>query len=215
MEYKSYKNNTIFIDMLFILLLGLILMVNAPAEEKKANVEHKAEYIITVSWPVKYQDDIDTWLEDPIGNVIWYRDKDKGLAHLDRDDLGSVNDTIQMPEGRFVTLPYNEEKTSIRGFIAGEWVLNIHYYSKRSFKDETAHEGVPVDVKIEKLNPINKIVFFETIILREHWDEKTATRFTMLENGDILKWSNLEKTLIRSTSQYDTSGFNNSRSATE
>ena len=205
MEYKSYKNNTILVDMLFILLFGLMIMVNTPIEAKKADIEHKAEYMITVTWPINFQDDIDTWTEDPIGNVIWYKDLDEGFTHLDRDDLGSINDTITMPDGKIVTLPYNEEKTSIRGFIPGEWVFNLHYYSKRTLKSGLIHDGVPVDVKIEKLNPISKIIYFKRFLLKVPWEEVTVTRFTMLANGDTINWNQMPKTLIRSTSQYNVS----------
>ncbi len=197
MEYKSYKNNTIFIDMLFILILGFMLMVNAPADAKKTDIEHKAEYMITVTWPANYKDDVDTWVEDPLGNIIYYKNKDVGFTHIDRDDLGSINDTFTMPDGTLVVLPYNEEKTSIRGFIPGEWVLNLHLYSKRNLKNGKEHSGVPVEVKIEKLNPKTKIAYFKKFILRDHWEEITVTRFDMLSNGEIIEWSTVPKTLIK------------------
>jgi len=35
-------------------------------------------------------------LQDPAGNVLHFRQKDVGLAHLDRDDLGKINDIITL-----------------------------------------------------------------------------------------------------------------------
>jgi hypothetical protein len=200
MEYKSYKNNTIFIDMLFILLLGMMVVMmfmSVKAKINQADIKHNAEYMITVTWPVSLSDDVDTWIEDPLGNKIWYNVKDLGVTHLDRDDLGSVNDTIEMPDGKKVIIPYNEEKTSIRGFIKGEWVLNIHLYSKRGISARES-KPVPVEVRIEKLNPSSKTVFYKKVDLINHWEEITITRFTMLENGDIFQFDNLEKSLIES-----------------
>ena len=59
-------------------------MINKPADEGK--VDPKAEMLVTVSWPDNNPDDVDTYVEDPAGNVIWYNQREGGLMHLDRDD---------------------------------------------------------------------------------------------------------------------------------
>jgi len=84
---------------------------------KQADMKNKAEYVITVSWPNDNKDDIDTWLEDPLGGQVWFRVKEKNFAHLDRDDLGYVNDTVVMADGTIVACPRNQELTTIRGII--------------------------------------------------------------------------------------------------
>ena len=57
-----------------------------------------AEFIITMSWPKDSKDDIDLYVMDPAGNIVYFRDKDNGLMHLDRDDLGDKNDQIWRSE---------------------------------------------------------------------------------------------------------------------
>ena len=62
-----------------------VLFMNPVA--KKGIIDPKAEYLITVTWPDNNPDDIDTWVEDPGGNKVWFRAREAGLMHLDRDGL--------------------------------------------------------------------------------------------------------------------------------
>jgi len=159
-------------------------------QTQKANMKNKAEYIITVTWPNDNTDDIDTWLEDPLGGVVWFRRLEKNFAHIDRDDLGYINDTIIMPDGLVVKCPRNQELTTIRGFIPGEWTLNVHAYTKR--EKEPTH----VIATIDKINPSFSTVFYKDITLTSQWQEETATRFTMNANGDIMMFDPTFKPLV-------------------
>jgi len=94
---KSYNSNTSFLDILFNTLVGFVLLfiiaflLISPVKKKK-EIEQKAEYVITITWPGDMSDDVDSWLEDPTGKVMYFRKREAGLMHLDRDDLGSLND---------------------------------------------------------------------------------------------------------------------------
>ena len=61
---------------------------------KTGVINPKAEYIITVSWADNNPDDIDTYVQSPTGGLVWFRGKEEGFVHLDRDDRGLLNDTI-------------------------------------------------------------------------------------------------------------------------
>jgi len=74
-------------------------MVNENKDRSKSNVEVKAEYIITMIWPDDMDNDIDIYVEDPLGNLCFFRRREEGLMHLDRDDLGFKNDTVETPSG--------------------------------------------------------------------------------------------------------------------
>ena len=188
-------DTTPFIDLLFNLLLGyaflfVISFLLIQPILKKAEVHTQAEYIITVTWPLDNKDDVDTWLEDPLGNLVWFRNKEAGLAHLDRDDLGHMNDTIFLADGSVIKYPYNQELLTIRGFIGGEWTLNVHMYSKRE------KEPTIVRVTIDKLNPKLKPILAKDILLEARGDEVTVARFEMSANGDILSLNDMPKGLI-------------------
>lgn len=195
MRHKSYYNSTGFLDLLFNMLLGFVflfsiafMMVNP--EIKKSNTQSKAEYIITMEWHDDSWDDVDLWLQDPLDNLIFFRQKDVGLTHLDRDDRGEINDVIQM--GNIVKkISVNREVMSIRGFIPGEWILNVHMYKRRDPGATTS-----VRIRMDKLNPKVKTVFHKEVILGETKDEITVTRFTMTAGGKILDFNNLPKKLV-------------------
>ncbi|MGD9080078.1 MAG: hypothetical protein PVG96_12090 [Desulfobacterales bacterium] len=196
---RIYYNNTSFLDLLFNTLVGFVflfiisfLLINPSI--KKADIETKAEFVITVTWDDNSIDDVDTWLQDPVGNVLHFNQKDVGLAHLDRDDLGTLNDTIILDDGRQIVYNHNQELTTIRGFLTGEWVLNVHMYNKRNSNPTL------VEVRIDKLNPKVETIFYKKIVMKRKWEEITVTRFVMTNEGDIISWDDLPKRLIEVSS---------------
>ena len=202
---RIYYNNTSFLDLLFNTLVGFVflfiiafLLINPSL--KKADIKTKAEFVITVTWDDDSKDDVDTWLQDPAGNVLFFKQKEAGLAHLDRDDLGVINDTITLGDGRRVEYNHNQELATIRGFITGEWVLNIHMYNKRDLKP------TQVEVRIDKLNPNVQTVFYKKIVMKAKWEEVTVTRFVMTHQGDIISWDDLPKKLLKLASRQKVEG---------
>lgn len=103
-DNRWHSKSDPFADLLFNALPGFtflfllaIMFMNPVA--KKGIIDPKAEYIITVTWPDNNPNDNDTWVEDPIGNRIWFGRKEAGLVHLDRDDRGNLNHTITVNGG--------------------------------------------------------------------------------------------------------------------
>ncbi|MDP6953197.1 MAG: hypothetical protein QGF53_10630, partial [Alphaproteobacteria bacterium] len=168
---------------------------------KTGAIETKAEYIITVTWPEGNPSDVDTWTQDPAGNLTWYAAKEAGLMHLDRDDTGTTRDILTI-NGVTVENPLNQEIVSIRGVVPGEWTVNIQMYAyDPTGLEESASSNppVPVTVKVEKINPVVRVVFYDTLILRGQGDEVTAVRFTIQQNGDVADINPLPKKLFRAT----------------
>ncbi|SVA53141.1 uncharacterized protein METZ01_LOCUS105995 [marine metagenome] len=172
--------------MLFIIAFLLISPV-----KKKKEIEQKAEYVITITWPGTMSDDIDSWLEDPMEKVMYFREKEVGLMHLDRDDLGKMNDQQFVPGVGMVNYPYNREITTIRGIMPGEYVFNIHLYRK-----EHKDSSVPVTVILEKLNPQVKLLYSKVITLSDYWEEKTVIRFVLDVDGEITESFFMYKPLV-------------------
>jgi len=186
----------VFTDLLFNALLGFVFMfliafmlINPISDTGK--VDPKAEVLITVTWPDQHPDDIDLYVEDPNGGVVWYHVKEAGLMHLDRDDRGNYRDTITV-DGEKINNPLNQETVTLRGIIPGEFVINIHHYLANGTDD------VPVEVKVEKLNPEVTLIFYTTLQLDHKGQELTAARFTMDADGQISDVNRRPKTLVRS-----------------
>lgn len=180
-----------FTDLLFNTLLGFsllffisIIFMNPIA--KLGNVNFKAEYIITVTWPDNQPDDIDVWVQDPNQNLLSYRNSDVGWLHLDRDDQGDLNDKI-MIDGVETVYPINQEVVTIRGIVSGEYVVNLQYYKT------TTGGPVTATVKIEKVNPSLKVVYVDKVTLDKEDDETTVLRFLLDARGEVESISHLQK----------------------
>ncbi len=172
-------------------LFFIALLVMNP-EAKQGKIDTKAEFIITMTWPDNNPDDIDLYAEDPLGNIVWYHVREAGFMVLDRDDRGGVNNSITV-NGKKMTSPIREETISIRGIVPGEYTVNIHYYLA------TKGGPVPVAVKVEKINPLVELVYYDTINLDRMGQEKTALRFKVAEGGAVTDVSHRDKSLIQLT----------------
>jgi hypothetical protein len=183
-----------FTDLLFNALLGFVVMfvlafllINPVA--KSGAIDPKAEFLITLNWPDGRLEDVDLYVEDPLGELVWFRNREAGLMHLDRDDLGELNDAIEVA-GRRVINPINQETVSIRGIVPGEYVVNLHLY-------RAAGAGpVPATVKVEKLNPSVQLVFYGPVTLAEQGNERTAVRFLVGGDGRVLDVNQLPKSIV-------------------
>ena len=184
-----------FTDLLFNALLGItflflvaILFLNPPT--KTGDIEAKAEFIVTTTWPDFSPDDIDTWVEGPGGELVWFRKPESGLMHLDRDDRGMTNDAMTV-DGRAVLNPLNQEVVTIRGTAPGEYTVNLHYYASKTLR--------PVDVTIHvaKVNPVLKVLYYGVVTLDTKGAERTAVRFTVNPSGEVTQITRATKTLVR------------------
>lgn len=195
--YSEEETFVLWTDLLFNALLGFVfmfvvafLMINPQA--KTGAVDTDAEFLISVQWPDRHPDDVDTYVEDPLGNIVWYKSKEAGLMHLDRDDRGNYLDEVTV-NGQKLTNPLNKEIVSLRGIVPGEYVVDIQH-----FIDEDPTDGdVPVTVTVEKINPTATVVFYNTLQLHGANDEQTAVRFTVEPDGSVKDINARPKMLTR------------------
>ena len=184
-----------FTDILFNVLLGLVFMVftafsliNPTA--KTGIVDLKAELLITLTWPDNDPNDMDLYVEDSAGNIVWYHSKEAGLMHLDRDDRGNYRDTITV-NGKQIQNPLNQETVTIRGIVPGEYVVNVNEFVA------STPDKVPVSVKVEKLNPVATVIYYGTIEFDHKGQEETFVRFTLDADGQVSDVNTKSKSLVR------------------
>jgi hypothetical protein len=185
-----------FTDILFNVLLGFAFMVftafsllNPTA--KSGTVDLKAELLITMNWPDNDPNDMDLYVEDAAGNIVWYHSREAGLMHLDRDDRGNYRDTITV-NGRAIQNPLNQETVTIRGIVPGEYVVNVQEFLA------TSAGRVPVSVKVEKLNPTATVIFYGSAEFDHKGQEETFVRFTLDAEGNVSDVNTRPKSLIKS-----------------
>lgn len=187
-----------FTDLLFNALVGFAFMffiafamINPVAETGEIDTE--VEILITVRWPDGNEDDIDTYVEDPAGNIVWYHQREAGLMHLDRDDRGQFKDVL-LVGGQEIENPLNQETVSVRGLMNGEYVVNVVHFIA------TGTDPVPVTVKVEKMNPSVTVVYYGEVLLEGTGEEVTAARFTLAD--DVIEdLNNRQKSLVSLTRQ--------------
>jgi hypothetical protein len=192
--------------MLFNMLIAFVfcfivaLLAMNPKATKAGDIVAKAEYIVTLNWPDNDPNDIDLWVQNPAGDVVWFRNREAGLMHLDRDDRGISNDTVEI-NGRSVVNPLNQEVVTLRGIVAGEYVVNAHYYDGNKDKPAaaSARVGQPVDVTLTvvKVNPRAEVVFYGQHTLARPGEEATLVRFSVRSDGSVGGLGTLAKALAR------------------
>jgi len=169
-------------------LFFLALLAITP-DSKDGKIDSKAEFLITMDWPDNHPDDLDLFVQDPAGNIAWYRHREAGFMVLDRDDRGGANDFIVV-NGRKIPSPIREEIITIRGILPGEYTVNVDHFQA------TTGQPVAVTVKVQKLNPVAQVIHDNTLSVDHTGDEKTAVRFTLDEAGKVIDVNYRQKSLL-------------------
>jgi hypothetical protein len=178
------------IDFLCCLLLVVYTLIGTP--EKAASIDTFGQYAVEVAWPAGQVDDVDTYVQDPAGNLAWFADSDVGLMHLEHDDLGKSSDRLQHGDAVAVVND-NEERVVLRGAIPGEVTVNVHAYRK------AADGPVPVRVALYRLRGDDRTLLRRTVRLRYQGEELTAFRFTLDSAGTLVDHNELSKPLVGAT----------------
>jgi hypothetical protein len=176
-----------------------IALLSISPEAKEGKVDSKAEFIITMDWPDNHPDDLDLFVQDPVGNIAWYRHREAGFLNLDRDDRGGANDFI-MVNGRKIPSPIREEIVTVRGFVAGEYTVNVSHFQV------TTGQQVAATVKVQKLNPAAQVIFDDKVMVDHTGDEKTAVRFKLDAEGKVIDVSTRPKSLLETFREVDRNG---------
>jgi len=180
----------------FLFFMALLVM---NSDAKQGKVDPKAEFIVTMSWPDGHPDDVDLYVEDPGGNIVWYHQREAGFMVLDRDDRGGANNSITV-NGKKIASLIRQETVSIRAIVAGEYTVNVNHYMA------TTGRPVPVTIKVEKINPTVEVVFYDTLTLDHSGQENTAVRFSIADSGRVTDISHRNKSLIQLTRSVRRSG---------
>lgn len=199
------RNETSFKDFLFLTISGLaalfvLAFISMNPTAKTQDAPARAEYMLIIEWDDYVGDDIDMWVRDPRGKVLSFRNKQIGLLSLEKDDLGTSNDTFIDSYGKQQIVPINREVVTIRGVQPGQYNVAFHVYSLMSYdvlasnfkyfklKNLTpneVNERRKVRFTLIRLNPLYTEGFkvekqYETVGQEIH-----LVNFTVLEDGSI------------------------------
>jgi hypothetical protein len=169
--------------------LFFIALLAISPDAKDGKIDSKAEFIITMDWPDNHPDDLDLFVQDPAGNIAWYRHREAGFLTLDRDDRGGANDFIVV-NGRKIPSPIREEIVTVRGIVPGEYTVNLSHFQA------TTGQPVAATVKVQKLNPTAQVIFDDKVMLDHTGEELTALRFSIDAEGKVVDVHRRPKSLL-------------------
>lgn len=211
MKHRAFDFRTAFIDLLLNFMVSLVfifvlssLLINPVTKKQDEGIKKNAQMLIQVSWSPAVDCDVDIWVRDPANNVVFFNQRDRGLMHIERDDLGFANDILSMAKefvtGQKVQNKDNEEVWVLRGLIQGEFNFNVHLYACRmGARPLQLNEPItlPVRVKVIKINPDYNTIHEETVTFQRVWQEITALNFTLDEQGNVISTNKTPKNLVK------------------
>ena len=193
----KYKSTIAFIDILFNILIGFVflfliafLLINPIA--KKNDIVSPAEFLVILTWPAHLNDDIDLWLRGPGGETVGFRSKEVGIFHLERDDLGYINDTV-IHGNNEIAVKKNQETIAIRGIYPGDYLVSAMYYS--SYDKDNPAKTIALNVEVIKINPY-KIIYTENKTVSAIGQQRNFLSFTVNEKGEVTAVRNTEVSAV-------------------
>jgi hypothetical protein len=185
-----------FAKALLVFCVVMFVMIS-PQQKKDDGIKPKAEYIISVTWPVDLDYDVDVWVRDPDDKVVWYGGKEKDFLNLERDDLGASKMQVTL-SGTVVTASVAEEIVTVRGFKEGEYVINVHLYrAGRSYKENDAIKPALVHTKITRMNPSVAVIYETDTVLNTVRQESHVVRFSMAQDGRLSNFTKARPVSLR------------------
>ena len=119
--------------------------------------------------------------------------------HLDKDDLGSRNDSVQSPDGTVRYVFINREVVTIRGIMPGEYIVNAHYYSNNKSIESNVNRSqldmtgdVKVKIELHKVNPYT-VLWIGEKQFDTRGQEETFLRFRLNKKGEVSPTFTFEK----------------------
>ncbi|HSD12367.1 MAG TPA: hypothetical protein VLC10_02300 [Patescibacteria group bacterium] len=191
---------TLFVDLMMstLVVVTALLIASSAVEKEKAqqkeardaaNLRTEGKYAIVMEWPDASPDDVDLYVQDPTGKVVYFSARDLGLMHLEHDDQGAVSDRTRTARG-VVAVEKNEERVILRGVMPGEYVVNVHMYDKRD------PQPTPVTISLYRLRGEDAEIVKKERVLRRSGDEATAFRFTVKDDETVGEVNELDRSLV-------------------
>lgn len=167
-------------DLLAALLLVFVVLALTSAKPARPAVDTLGVYAVTVRWEAG-NDDIDLYVRDPHGRVVYFGAQSVGVLQLEYDDLGSVVTSGVGTRG---------ERVVVRGVAPGEYVVNVHAYRMETDRP------VRVTVTLWRLAGDDERLRETVVILEATADEQTAFRFVIRPDGSAGGYSELQTRFV-------------------
>lgn len=173
-----------FPTLLASVFLALFILTTAPTK-KPPSVPTYGQFAVVIKWPGTSRDDVDLYVRDPVGHICFYKGTQVGQMHLEHDDLGGL-DSGYVFNGKQL----NYERTVIRGLVPGEYVVNVHMFTK------VGPLPVRVDAELWTLRGADHVLVKRSLVLRRQSEQETEFRVTLDARGATSQVSSLPADLF-------------------
>ena len=142
-SWQIYADLYMLIVAIFAIIISMLLLSVAATPKVKAE-KPAAEFLINLKWDDARDVDLDLWMRDQDGGIIYYNNRETPNISLDRDSRGFVSNKSTLSEVKVVISP-NHEVIAIRAVMPGDYLVAVAYY---------AGEGeIDADINVMKVNP--------------------------------------------------------------
>lgn len=180
--WQVYADVLMCVLAFMMLLTSLLLIVtHINATTKQEGIKPKAEYLVTLTWDDARNVDLDLWLKDPQGNVIYYRSREDTNISLDRDSRGFITNRTTLSDGTIVDSG-NREIDTIRAVIPGDYLVAVGYYENMQYSDDPAIDCL---VEVTKLNPTLTLVASAKLHFTKVKEAQNAVAFHVNADGSV------------------------------
>lgn len=161
--------------------LGVALMAVNPIHAKVDGVKPNALFLITATWRIEDDTDVDLWTAGPSRRPVFYGSRQNGCADLDRDDLGDSTSRITLADGSQVYPKQHTETTSLRCIEPGQWDVAVNLYSYHG----RSASPTPVHVEVTQLNPSVRTAWAGDVTLDRLGQTINAVSFDLDKDGEL------------------------------
>jgi hypothetical protein len=147
--------------------LFLVALVQMAPPPRPAVLRTQGEYAIVLTWAEDCLADLDLYVRQPSGEIVYFNHLNGSTVHLEHDDIPSIGLGYQGQQ--------NFERAVLRGISPGEYTVNVHVYQAGGCR-------LPIGATVE--------------LWRLRGDEQTAFRFSLRRGGTTYGLNRLPRSLV-------------------
>jgi hypothetical protein len=186
-----------------LMLFVMYLAVSVMKKQEDANAPKKAEFMVTMEWDKsrsEYDCDVDMWVRDPDGQIVYFNHQEGAGHNIERDDLGDKNDVVLNSLGQEVVNNEDKEYWYLRAIKPGEYTVNAYMFGcalRDGFIGANDVLNMEVEVKLLRLNPKMEIVSVKNIVLEKIHSERTAMNFVLDAGGTVQSVTDVQVEMVQ------------------
>ena len=178
-----------FMTVMTALFAGLyVTSADDPAKQAKGTVVDPSYLLATIEWDSKSNSDVDLYMKTPTGQIVYFKNKDIGVATLDKDDMGATLNRVETEAGVYQN-DHRREVISLKAPVPGRYTINVEMYRKAGVLPDT------VKAQVLGLAPYKELIE-EEFQMTETNQEHTVINFEIDSTGHIVSSDKAQVSLM-------------------